>query len=137
MTQVRMVILVNNTSNFYESLGLTISGIRYELSVGKNVIRVLSQPEYICFRVNPKKDSIIIFPCDYSDPMSYKVPDGLLRAEHKILRIYSKAFVQETLAANNLCTDSTYTMYGRYYPKQNLVRFDFQDAFENRMKLDS
>ena len=128
---------MNKASRFYESLGLTISGMRNELSIGRNVIRVLKQPKYLCFRVNNSKNSIIIFPCEYSYPMSYKVPENIILHHHNNLRIYSKEFVQSLLAANQLDNDSTYTINGKYYLEKNLVRFDFCDAFENRMGISS
>ena len=105
------------------------------MSIGKNVLRVLNHPKYICFRVSKQRNSIIIFPCDYSDPMSYKVPEGIFLSRQKNMRICSKGFVIDTLLANNLSIDTTYTMRGKFYPQQNLVHFDLCDAFENRMDL--
>jgi hypothetical protein len=137
MMQSKVVRAMNKASRFYESLGLTISGMRNELSIGRNVIRVLKQPKYVCFRVNKSKNSIIIFPCEYADPMSYKVPGDVILHRHNNLRIYSKEFVQSLLAANQLDNDSTYTINGKYYLEKNLVRFDFCDAFENRMGISS
>jgi hypothetical protein len=69
--------------------------------------------------------------------MSYKVPENIILHHHNNLRIYSKEFVQSLLAANQLDNDSTYTINGKYYLEKNLVRFDFCDAFENRMGISS
>ncbi len=120
-----------------EVLGLTISGMRGVLHIGKNVIRTLNNPEYLCFRVSKNRESIIIFPCEYSDPMSYRVPEGILSDHHKMMRVCSKAFVRDALLANHLDVNSTYTVYGRYYARQNLVCFNLKEAFENRMDFNS
>lgn len=120
-----------------EVLGLTISGLSNAMHIGKGVIRILAQPEYLCFRVSKDRKSIIIFPCEYSDPMSYKVPEGIFSDHRKTMRVCSKAFVKEALLANHLDVNSTYTVYGRYYARQNLVCFNLQEAFENRMDSSS
>lgn len=120
-----------------EVLGLTISGLSRAMHIGKGVIRILNHPEYLCFRISKDRKSIIIFPCEYSDPMSYRVPEGILSDHHKTMRVFSKAFVREALLANHLDVNSTYTVYGRYYARQNLVCFDLQEAFENRMDSNS
>ena len=119
-------------TNLYKSLGLTISGIRSEMYISKNVIRVLGHPEYLCFRVNKARDSIIIFPCEVSDPMSYKVPEEIFTDAHKMMRIHSKGFVTTILHANDLSVNSTYTVYGQYFEELNLVRFHLKENFENR-----
>lgn len=120
-----------------ETLGLTISGMSNAMHIGKGVIRMLNHPEYLCFRISKNRRSIIIFPCDYSDPMSYKVPDGIFSNHNIMMRVCSKAFVRDALLANHLDINSTYTVHGRYYARQNLVRFDLSEAFENRMDPNS
>lgn len=124
--------MVEKSSNFYQTLGITISGIRNEINIGKNVVRVLGNPQYITFRVNKSLTSIILLGCESTDPMSYKVPENF-STHSRLMRIYSKYFVRNALIANHLKSDSTYTIYGKFYDTEKIVRFDFIYAFENRI----
>lgn len=116
-----------------KTLAITISGLWNAMNIGKNVIRILGKPEYITIAVNKKRDSIIICPGRYSDLVSYKVPDELYTDNHKIMRVNSKGFSENMLSINNLDSSSTYSIYGEHIAEKNCVRFDFCNAFENRM----
>ena len=48
------------------------------MNVGKDVIRVLGSPTYICVLQRKDRKSIAITPCTAEHPMSFKVPDRLL-----------------------------------------------------------
>lgn len=130
----KVTLMTENSSNFYQTLGITISGMRNEINIGKNVVRVLGNPLYIAFRVNKSLTSIILFGCESTDPMSYKVPENF-STHSRLMRIYSKCFVRNALIVNHLKSNSTYTIYGKFYETEKIVRFDFSDAFENRMGL--
>ena len=59
-------------------LRVTIPAESRRLNVGKDVIRILGSPAYICVLQRKDRKSIAITPCAAEHPMSFKVPDKLL-----------------------------------------------------------
>lgn len=126
---------MESENKFYRTLGITFSGAGNNINIGKNVIRVLGVPRYLTFRVNKSLTAFIIFACDSTDPLAYRVPENILNHQ-KMMRVYSKHFVRDVMSANQFAQDSTYTVYGKYYEKEKVVLFDLRAAFENRMSFD-
>ena len=60
------------------NLRVTIPAESRRLNVGKDVIRILGSPAYICVLQRKDRKSIAITPCAAEHPMSFKVPDRLL-----------------------------------------------------------
>ena len=60
------------------NLLVTIPAESRRMNVGKDVIRVLGSPTYICVLQRKDRKSIVITPCTAEHPMSFKVPDRLL-----------------------------------------------------------
>ena len=60
------------------NLRVTIPAESRRMNVGKDVIRVLGSPAYICVLQRKDRKSIAITPCTAEHPMSFKVPDRLL-----------------------------------------------------------
>ena len=60
------------------NLMVTIPAESRRMNVGKDVIRVLGSPTYICVLQRKDRKSIAITPCTAEHPMSFKVPDRLL-----------------------------------------------------------
>ena len=60
------------------NLLVTIPAESRRMNVGKDVIRVLGSPTYICVLQRKDRKSIAITPCTAEHPMSFKVPDRLL-----------------------------------------------------------
>ena len=86
----------------YEHLGIVVFGNQVCISVGKDIIRLLGNPAYICIRINSNYNSVLFKPCEEHDPMSFKVPAKLLIDHRCTFKIHSKMFVQCLLLANNL-----------------------------------
>ena len=59
-------------------LRVTIPAESRRMNVGKDVIRILGSPAYICVLQRKDRKSIAITPCAAEHPMSFKVPDRLL-----------------------------------------------------------
>ena len=57
------------------NLLVTIPAESRRMNVGKDVIRVLGSPTYICVLQRKDRKSIAITPCTAEHPMSFKVPD--------------------------------------------------------------
>ena len=60
------------------NLLVTIPAESRRMNVGKDVIRILGSPAYICILQRKDRQSIAITPCAAEHPMSFKVPDRLL-----------------------------------------------------------
>ena len=60
------------------NLRVTIPAESRRMNVGKDVIRILGSPAYICVLQRKDRKSIAITPCATEHPMSFKVPDRLL-----------------------------------------------------------
>lgn len=65
----------SDISEWEKNLNLSFCGDRERLMFGRDVVRILGCPTYVCFRVNKARDSIIIFACSSTDAMAYKVPN--------------------------------------------------------------
>lgn len=107
------------------------------IRVHKNVIRALKNPEFVCLRVNEDMSSIAILPCESSDLMSFRVPDGLLENQRTEMRIYSKSFIQTILSRNGLDTQASYSLHGKFLEGSNAIIFSFsEDEIIKRESLD-
>ena len=60
------------------NMRVTIPAESRRMNVGKDVIRILGSPAYICILQRKDRQSIAITPCAAEHPMSFKVPDRLL-----------------------------------------------------------
>lgn len=60
------------------NLLVTIPAESRRMNVGKDVIRVLGSPAYICVLQRKDRKAIAITPCAAEHPMSFKVPGRLL-----------------------------------------------------------
>lgn len=105
----------------YDHLELVVDTKNFRFSFGKDIIRVLGEPDYVCIRINKNYDSILVKPCESKDPMSFKVPERLLTNHHCVFRVNSKSFVQSLLLANSIEIDNTYYFSGIYCPEHNSV----------------
>lgn len=117
------VVHMNNSifEKTYEHLEIVVFGSQVCISVGKDIIRLLGNPAYICIRINSNYNSVLFKPCEEHDPMSFKVPAKLLTDHRCTFKIHSKMFVQRLLLANNLDLTETYTFSGFYSPHHNSV----------------
>ena len=59
------------------NLLVTIPAESRRMNVGKDVIRILGSPAYICILQRKDRQSIAITPCAAEHPMSFKVPEGM------------------------------------------------------------
>lgn len=112
-----------------KKLYLSIMGKEDAISIGKEVIKTLGVPAYITFKVKDNYDSIIIFPCEKEDVMSFKVPEKYLKPHsHTHFRLYSKYYVRELLTSLGLATDKSHYYSGIYSSENNAVVFKLRDA---------
>lgn len=106
-----------------QRLPISILGRENGILIGRNVILKLGVPNYICILKGTDKESIAIVPCTEKQPLSFKVPEDFLGARNRKMRIYSQAFVQELLAANDLDPMKTHRIYGAYSEAHNAAIF--------------
>lgn len=104
-------------------LTLSFQGKHNRISVGKDVVRALGVPSYVCIRISETKDSIAMMPCEPADFMSFRVPDKLLSDHHCVFRIHSKEFVHGILVRQGINLDDTLVVTGSLCQKNNVVTF--------------
>ena len=103
------------------NLLVTIPAESRRVHIGKDIIRILGSPDYICVLQRKDRKSIVITPCAADHPMSFRVPDKLLTDGQCKMRINGMGFVQSLLDANGLVTGKDYQFSGRYDIEKNAV----------------
>lgn len=100
------------------NLRVTIPAESRRMNVGKDVIRILGSPAYICVLQRKDRKSIAITPCAAEHPMSFKVPDRLLTDGQCRMMINGIQFIQVLLEANGLAAGKDHQFKGRYDAKK-------------------
>ena len=100
------------------NLLVTIPAESRRMNVGKDVIRVLGSPAYICVL---QRKAIAIPPCAAEHPMSFKVPGRLLTDGQCRMMINGIQFIQVLLEANGLAAGKDHQFKGRYDAEKNAV----------------
>ena len=103
------------------NLLVTIPAESRRMNVGKDVIRVLGSPAYICVLQRKDRKAIAITPCAAEHPMSFKVPDRLLTDGQWRMMINGIQFIQVLLEANGLAAGKDHQFKGRYDAEKNAV----------------
>ena len=94
------------------------------ISVGRDVIRVLGEPRYISILKNDEKKTLLIIPCGEHDPLSFKVPEDLLRVKNKKFRIYSLQFIEDIREMYGFTDVSLIRLSGVYDGSMKSVVFE-------------
>ena len=100
------------------NLLVTIPAESRRMNVGKDVIRVLGSPAYICVLQRKDRKAIAITPCAAEHPMSFKVPGRLLTNGQCRMMINGIQFIQVLLEANGLAAGKDHQFKGRYDAKK-------------------
>ena len=100
------------------NLRVTIPAESRRMNVGKDVIRILGSPAYICVLQRKDRKSIAITPCAAEHPMSFKVPDKLLTDGQCRMMINGIQFIQVLLEANGLAAGKDHQFKGRHDAKK-------------------
>ncbi len=93
------------------------------MNIGKDVIRVLGAPPFICLKINPGMDTIMIAPCPGTDVLSFKVPENIYFMHNVQMRITSRSFVIGLMIKNGMDLSCTYRISGSYLENSNVVLF--------------
>lgn len=97
---------------------VTIPAESRRMNVGKDVIRILGSPAYICILQRKDRQSIAITPCAAEHPMSFKVPDRLLTDGQCRMMINGIQFIQVLLEAKGLPAEKSHRFKGRHDAKK-------------------
>ena len=84
------------------NLRVTIPAESRRMNVGKDVIRILGSPAYICVLQRKDRKSIAITPCAAEHPMSFKVPDRLL-TDGQCRMMINGIYVEKFTSASLIC----------------------------------
>ena len=105
------------------NLLVTIPAESRRMNVGKDVIRILGSPTYICVLQRKDRKSIAITPCAAEHPMSFKVPDRLLTDGQCRMMINGIQFIQVLLEANGLAAGKDHQFKGQYDAEKMQLSF--------------
>lgn len=100
---------------------ILIQPYKYTITIGKDIVRALGFPKYVCLRINESSNSFAVIPCEEHDVMSFKVPERLLSDHHTVFRINSKQFVLNLILKYDLDVSCVYGCRGAYGQKVNAV----------------
>lgn len=104
-------------------LGLTISAKQSQLTISKDVIRILGSPSYVCVLQGKDKQPVAVACCEASHPMSFKVPENLLMDNRCSMRICSRQVINRLIEANDFSLDEFHRVEGKYLSNLNAVIF--------------
>lgn len=110
---------------------ITIRGRENCIRIGKAVILQLGRPSHISIMVTDSLDTVVVFPCDEDNVMSFKVPQKIYTDHHCNFRIHSKQFVHGIMGVNQMDTNRTYTVSGKYSENDNSMLFHLTDKVEH------
>ena len=113
------------------NLRVTIPAESRRMNVGKDVIRILGSPAYICVLQRKDRKSIAITPCAAEHPMSFKVPDKLLTDGQCRMMINGIQFIQVLLEANGLEAGKDHQFKGRHDAKKEQYGQIYVEKFES------
>ena len=105
------------------NLLVTIPAESRRMNVGKDVIRVLGSPAYICVLQRKDRKAIAITPCAAEHPMSFKVPGRLLTDGQCRMMINGIQFIQVLLEANGLAQEKTISLKDGMMPRKMQLSF--------------
>ena len=104
-------------------LGLTISAKQSQLTISKDVIRILGSPSYVCVLQVNDNQSVAVACCEASHTMSFKVQENLLIDNRCNMRIFSQQFINRLVEANNFSPLEFHRVEGKYLSGLNAVVF--------------
>lgn len=113
-----------------DNVYITLSWNENRIICRRNLVRILGSPKYICVRVNKDFTSLILRPCEATDPMSFKVPENLFTDKGSRFRITSKSFVRGLLDKNGYAENCTYAFKGIYSEQYNTVFVSLENGKE-------
>ncbi len=103
---------------------LTLYGRRNRINIGRDTIRALNMPQYVCLLQGIACHSIAIVHCEEKNNMSFQVPDSFLIDHRTMFTINSKAYVHQLMDACGLDKTKTYQFSGEADDEGKAVTFD-------------
>ena len=104
------------------------SGDYANILIGRDVLRLLNNPEYLTLLVNWDVPSVAIMECQPGDNMSFKVPEKL--GAGSALRIFSKSFIARLSSVIGVSFSKAVRFHGVYDSEKKAVIIDFSNYKE-------
>lgn len=104
-------------------LRITVMPRKGQIHIGKDVIRIIGSPDYVCLMQREDKQTIAIGSCGKQHPMSFKVPGRLFIDGGCGMRITSSRFIGHLIESNNLSMIENKVIEGKYDSEINAVIF--------------
>ena len=108
---------------------MTIDLKKRRLRLYKHILRLLGDPDYVQFLVNPEKKCFLVRRGEETEPGSQKIYWTILNDNGQCCEFYSKPFV-ETLHSAFFDKDDeqTYRIIGDYHARRRFIAFDLEDS---------
>lgn len=105
------------------NLVITIKGSRDRIYIGRDVVRALGKPQFVCVKVNADMSALAIMPSEEKEYMSFKVPEKMFDVHNADFNMHSKIFVNTILTTNGLDPQQNHSLKGIYSQTDNAVVF--------------
>lgn len=108
---------------------LTIDLKKRRLRLYKRILRLLGDPDYVQFLVNPEKHFFVVRRGEEKEPGSQKIYWTILNDNRQCCEFYSKYFVERLqLLFSDMYDEQTYRIVGKYNKQRSFIAFDLQDC---------
>jgi len=109
-------------------LKLSINGKEGRIRIGRGVVDVLRDSQFLSIYMSPDNDAIMVKPCEEKEFLSIKIGDRSKDKHRDGLRLYSLAFVTDLMDKRGWDFNRTYHMTGEYVKSYNAVVFFLKNA---------
>lgn len=106
-----------------KAVNLTIMYADHEISIGREVVRLLGVPKFVTIIMNWDEGTMALLACDEKTTTSFKVPAKFLVDENCSFRIYSASFVNELEERLHISKDGRNYYQGNYSESLHAVVF--------------
>ena len=114
---------------------IAIDPIKNVIRIHKTTLFIIGKPDYIQLLVNPSSMQIAIKASNKNDYLAHHVRWHELSGT-KSYQLHSQKLLEELFKFNNdFNKKMVYRIYGDYYENEGVVKFDFNDAKAEKVKV--
>lgn len=114
---------------------IAIDPIKNVIRIHKSTLLLIGKPDYIQLLVNPLSMQIAIKASNKDDYLAHHVRWHEL-SKSKSYQLHSQKLLEKLFKFNNDFNNQTvYRIYGDYYENEGVIKFDFDDAKAEKVKV--
>ena len=110
----------------HDALGIAFSRKSARVLIYKATLRALGQPEYVRLLPNPSRRRLALQVCAKEEMGAIRIPKS--KANGKPVLICSLVIQRILWEIGGWEKDRNYRVYGRHFPKNEIVEFRLEDA---------